>query len=74
MHIPRKMTDVLPAAETRRVPPLVIMNLATLRHGFIHPDNHGGPSHPQMRRFATADAQDIHDKVRALKKKVMKKE
>jgi hypothetical protein len=33
------------------------------------------PSHPQMRRFATADAQVIHDNVMCtFKKKVMKKE
>jgi hypothetical protein len=66
MHIPRKMTDVLPAG-TKTSPTFGDNDLAMLRHGFIHPDNHGGPSHPQTRRFAKADEQDIHDNVSATK-------
>jgi hypothetical protein len=51
---------VIPAG-TKTSPTFGDNDLATFRHGFIHPKNHSGPSHPQTRRFATADEQDIHD-------------
>jgi hypothetical protein len=68
MHIPRKMTDVLPAAGTKTSPSFGDNEFGLIKGIDSSIQTTMAPSHPQMRRFSTADAQDIHDNVRAHKK------